>query len=244
MISECLKDIDKPTDIEKYYSQESPNKNPALLICKDKLEKQNKEISNYNLNIYNINSNSGSMGTYNRYNYDMCNETINHRLYTDNKNNRENNNLVYDYDIKTSNILPQPMEFNNYNKNINVESDLQGINYYGDNCFNDNYKINHNHESFNKFVKVYDKLQERNNNMKLKQKSLHKLENQNNCINKFQKFDLCDKNKVKYPIGLYTEDNMPVNYRFSNQQYCEGFECQKLFNNVTKRNMVSRINLQ
>ena len=57
MISECLKDIDKATDIDKFYNQESPNKNPPLLICKDKLLKQNKEMSDYKLNVHNINSN-------------------------------------------------------------------------------------------------------------------------------------------------------------------------------------------
>ena len=52
MISECLHDINEDTEIEKFYNQTTPGVNleQPLLIFKDKLIKQNKEIKNYNLN--------------------------------------------------------------------------------------------------------------------------------------------------------------------------------------------------
>lgn len=49
MINECLHNIHDKTEIETYYNQESPNKMPHLLICKDKLLNQNKKVEEYNL---------------------------------------------------------------------------------------------------------------------------------------------------------------------------------------------------
>ena len=45
-------DVNEATEIEKFYNQTTPGVNleQPLLIFKDKLIKQNKEIKNYNLN--------------------------------------------------------------------------------------------------------------------------------------------------------------------------------------------------
>lgn len=239
MISECLRDIDKPTDIHKFYNQESPNKYPSLLICKDKLEKQNRELDNYQLNMYNYGIING---TYNRYNYDMCNETLNHKLYMDNKNNRANNNLIYNYFLDAPTETPHPINLMNNNKNIDVESELKRINHIRDKCYNDNYKINHDNDSFQNFKKIYENQKTLLTDIKTKTNTrFNKIPEK--CNGPFEKFELCNQNDVCYPKGLYTEENMPVNYRFSNQKYCDGFECQKLFHNTTRRSMVSRINI-
>ena len=48
--------------------------------------------------------------------------------------------------------------------------------------------------------------------------------------------------KFEYPVGLEKEERQHVNYNFSNQDYCRGYACQSLFNNVTRRNMLPTLN--
>jgi len=52
MISECLKDINEKTELEAFFNQTTPGLNlqNQLLICNDKLLKQNENIKDYNLN--------------------------------------------------------------------------------------------------------------------------------------------------------------------------------------------------
>ena len=47
MISECLEGINEPTDIYKFYNQESPNSLPSLLICNDIYQQQSTTYSTY-----------------------------------------------------------------------------------------------------------------------------------------------------------------------------------------------------
>ena len=50
MLSECLKDINKPTDIMSFYDQEPVIRHKPLLLCKDKLDQQNKDALEYKTN--------------------------------------------------------------------------------------------------------------------------------------------------------------------------------------------------
>ena len=92
MITECLRDINDKTDLDSFYNQESPNKMPPLLICRDKLIKQNNEVEMYMLNQNNIqNQSTGGAGLYAGYadNIDIDSELkrINHvrdKCYNDN----------------------------------------------------------------------------------------------------------------------------------------------------------------
>ena len=90
MITECLRDINEKTDLDSFYNQESPNNIPPLLICRDKLIKQNNEYEMYNLNKNNI-QNQYTPGLYEGYagNIDIDSELkrINHtrdKCYNDN----------------------------------------------------------------------------------------------------------------------------------------------------------------
>lgn len=50
MISECLHDINKPTQINTYYNQETPYKYPPIMICPDeKREQHNNDVSRHYL---------------------------------------------------------------------------------------------------------------------------------------------------------------------------------------------------
>ena len=47
-MSELLENLYNETEINTYYNQESPNKEPFFKICKDKRYKQNEDIEKYN----------------------------------------------------------------------------------------------------------------------------------------------------------------------------------------------------
>lgn len=65
MISECLKDLDKPTQLYEFYNQESPYKYPPFLICPDKLKQFNDDISHYYLDSHPIELGGGHVDTFN-----------------------------------------------------------------------------------------------------------------------------------------------------------------------------------
>ena len=246
MISECLKDINEPTDIDKFYNQESPNKNPPLLICKDKRYQQNKDIEENRLSCEHFNIEQQLMGSYNRYNFDMCNESLNHHLYTKNKKNREANIPIYNYCLDAPNKESHPFMNKQFIhkplKNTDVESDLLRINHFRDKCYNDNYKINHNHKSFSKFRNIYNKQKKLMENIKNKSDKRLPILNEN-CLENMEEFEKCSEDlKFEYPVGLEKEERQHVNYNFSNQDYCRGYACQSLFNNVTRRNMLPTLN--
>ena len=238
-----------------YYNQESPNKLPQFLLCKDKLEKQNWKINNYMLNNNNINAPITEMGTYTRYNYDMCNDTLNHLLYKENRNNEISKKILKDNDnnnknnnIKNNNInnninFGNNQMYNNYVKNIDIESDLKRFNHTRDKCYNDNYKIQHTEQPFTQHSNVYNKQETLLENIKGKNVyNKTDILKKNNCIKDEDRgsFPKC-KNPplpVNHLRGLGTLETEPVYYEFSNEEYCRDFPCQKLFNNVTKRSMI------
>ena len=203
MISECLHDIHEKTNIEYFYNQESPNNLPPLIICKDKLLKQNKGISDYNL--------------MRQDDDDECSLPINIR-----------------------NQINATQLHKGYSKNIDVDSELRGINYYQDKCFYDNYKVNPN--KFNGcFKEIFEKQDKGLNYMKemVNYNLKIDLDPQNNCVDPI-KFPQCpQKNNNPVPKnhsrGLNNNINQNVKYQFSNHKFIGGFECQKLFNNFTKR---------
>lgn len=247
MISECLNDINDETDLHLFYNQESPNKLPPFLICKDKLEKQNWKINDYMLDKTNVNAPITKMGTYTRYNYNMCNDTLNHLLYAENRNNSIsteilNNNNNSNNNNSGINFGNNPM-YKNYVKNIDIESDLKRFNHTRDKCFNDNYKKTHNNTPFTQHKNIFNKQENLLQDIKEKtHNNKTKLSDKNNCIKEEDRgsFPKC-KNPplpVNHLRGMGTLVNEPVYYEFSNQEYCKDFPCQKLFNNVTKRSMI------
>jgi len=242
MISECLNDINEQTDLHLYYNQESPNKLPTFITCQDKLEKQNLTANNYMLDKNNINAHMHGMGSYTRYNYDMCNDTINHLLYTQNRQNSISTDILNNNN--NSNKKPtNPKIYKNYVKNIDIESDLKRFNHTRDKCFNDNYKMKHNKLPFTQHKDIYDK---QDNLLKdIKQKGNYNkklLSNKDNCIKEEDRGSFLKCKNPPLPVnhlrGLGTLETEPVYYEFSNQEYCKDFPCQKLFNNVTKRSMI------
>jgi hypothetical protein len=240
MISECLNDINEETGLYLYYNQKSPNKLPTFINCKDKLEKQNSNVNNYMLDKVNVNSNMPGMGSYTRYNYDMCNDTLNHLLYTQNRNNDISTKILKENTLKKP---TNPENYENYVKNIDIESDLKQFNHIRDKCFNDNFKNKHNKLPFIQHEDIYNKQNKLLNN--IKEKTINNnplLKTKNNCIKEEDRgsFPKC-KNPplpVNHLRGLGTLTSEPVYYEFSNQEYCRDFPCQKIFNNVTKRSMI------
>ena len=133
--------------------------------------------------------------------------------------------------------------YNNYIKNIDIESELKRFNHMRDKCFNDNYKRKHNNMPFTQHTAIYNKQNELLKDIKDKSNYNRKKSlNVDNCIKNedWGSFPKC-KNPpmpVNHLQGTGKLINEPVYYKFSNQEYCRDFPCQKLFNNVTKRSMM------
>jgi hypothetical protein len=258
MISECLRNINDETDLHLFYNQESPNKQPPFLLCKDKIKKQNKEFNDYIVNKNNNGYKISSLGTYKKYNFNMCNDTLNHKLYTENRNEKisttylNNNNVNLDNDTIKHNpnkLIDRESEYKQYSSQIDIESDLKQINHIRDKCYNDNYILNRNEGEFIKHKKIYNKEEELMHYIKNKAKysnKLNKLKQRNekntNCMtfNKDNDTDNDNNNYDNVPLEynydhISTLQNQNVNYIFNNQDYCKDFECQKQFNNMTRR---------
>jgi hypothetical protein len=196
MISECLQGINEPTELHKFYSEESVNNMPPLMICQDKRGKQNANIEKHMLDNQPVLLNDVT----------GCEEVFNVR-----------NLASAGADLQAG-----------YARNIDVDSELKRINYFHDACYYDNYKVNPHTVTpaesrlacHADFFPVYDR---RTNKMSLK------------CLpsQDFKKFEVCP-NLPKADI----EKNAPVHYKFSNDNYCRDWPCQRLFHNQTKRSTI------
>ena len=187
MINQCLEDINEPTELYKFYSQQSPNKLPSLLICNDKRRQQNIDIEN---------------------------------LITDNRPVETSNGVFEPFNVRNLANSGYGLQ-KGYSNNIDIDSHLKNINYYTDKCFYDNYKTHPSQatSTLNQYTNTL--VHNYNNNQRQ-----HPL----NCIGPQDKFKLCNGYES---YNVY--QNEPVFYKFSNDNYCRNYPCQRLFHNQTKR---------
>mgnify|MGYP001390137145 CR=1 FL=1 len=228
MISECLKDINEPTNINDFYYQKSPNNQPSLLICNDRFLKQNVQQFNYILDT-NSNHNNNDNNYNNRNNFNNVN----------NVNNRNNiNKPIY---IKNQVNSSELQKF--YSENIDVESELKYINRFNDQCFYDNYKMDFktNKGLSKHYDKIFKPQEQKINKMKDKKISGKKFIDEN-CVNwkNVKNFEECDVKKA-LPCPNINSSNLFLNsqnvfYQFHNDKYLDFYSCESLFNNFTKRN--------
>lgn len=258
MISECLSNINDETDLHLFYNQESPNKAPPFLICRDKIQKQNKEITDYIVNKNNNGYKISSLGTYKKYNFNMCNDTLNHKLYTENRNENISTTYLNNNTINLNNntikhnpdkLIDREAAYKQYVSKIDVESDLKQINHIRDKCYNDNYILNRNEGEFKQHKKIYNKEEELMHYMKNKAQYSNKLnklkkidEKNTQCMtfNNDNEYNMINNNHDKVPLEynydhISTLQDQNVKCIFNNQDYCRDFECQKQFNNMTRR---------
>jgi hypothetical protein len=256
MISECLSNINDETDLHLFYNQDSPNKAPPFLICRDKLQKQNNEVQDYILN--KNNNKISSLGTYKKYNLNMCNDTLNHKLYTENRNENISTTYLNNNTINLNNntikhnpdkLIDREAAYKQYVSKIDVESDLKQINHIRDKCYNDNYILNRNEGEFKQHKKIYNKEEELMHYMKNKAQYSNKLnklkkidEKNTQCMtfNNDNEYNMINNNHDKAPLEynydhISTLQDQNVKCIFNNQDYCRDFECQKQFNNMTRR---------
>lgn len=202
---ECLKSIYKPTNLDNFYNQKTPGVFPPLLICDDKLTLQNKDILNHI-----VDNNKVVVG------------------------NDDEGNEIYEL-FNVRNQLNSGAELQErYSHNIDIDSELKRINYYGDQCFYDNYKINPNKVNYQQsplalykdiLVKDYNK-----NPMGYTQHT-GSYKKPLKCIHLFNKAPECSNEGDI--IGS------PVKHNFNNNNYCKDWNCQKFINNFTNRKMLS-----
>ena len=229
MINQFLQNAYDRTEINSFFNQPSPipPSMPSLIICQDKLVKQNKQIQEYNLlSSKNQNQNQDNFAN------------INYSELSKNNLNEINNECLLPMNVKSHNNAPELQK--GFSANIDVDSELKRINHYDDKCFYDNYKVNP--KKFNGcFKEIFEKQDQGLNYMKgMVNYNLNiNLDPQNNCVDPI-KFPQCpqeNNNPVpkNHSRGLNNNTNQNVEYQFSNHKFIGGFECQKLFNNFTKR---------
>ena len=254
MISECLYDINDKTDLHLFYNQESPNKLPPLLICKDKLEKQNDDVEKYILNKNNSVYEGGNMGSYTKYNFDMCNDSINHQLYINDRDNRISEDILNNKGNDLNYLNKRHDDYKKYASIIDVESDLKQVDLIRDKCFNDNHTLDRNTSPLNKHKNIYKKETTLLNDIKDKSKNMRYINKQGtdvNCIESQDRtlFKQCNNDEINgnqlecfNDTNAFKTENEQVYYKFNNQEYCRDFPCQRLFNNITKRSMIPSLN--
>ena len=231
MISECLKDINEPTNINDFYYQKSPNNQPSLLICNDRFLKQNVQQFNYILDT-NSNHNNNDNNYNNRNNFNNVN----------NVNNRNNiNKPIY---IKNQVNSSELQKF--YSENIDVESELKYINRINNECFYDDYKMDlKNNKALSKhYKKIFKPQEERIKVMKDKIINNSKLYDEN-CLKwkDVNYFKECNNSELRNSLPIPNDNksellinSQKVQYQFHNDKYLNYYPCENLFNNFTKRN--------
>jgi hypothetical protein len=227
MISECLSDINKPTDLHKQFEVHTKTPYPQILICEDKKRTQhnedqlqhyldNEEINHCGqvFNVRNLNDSGLLQAGYAR-NIDLDSELkrINHiddKCYYDNYKTdpydvQECNGLYENRNVLVKDYAP-------VGKDTNYEPSL------GQRCDNGN-PNDRNRFNWKK----------------------HKI-NGPNCLNKFGSFKECatpapSPSSVRESL-LQKTDNLPVYYNFNDDKYCADYPCQRVFNNFTKRSTI------
>lgn len=114
-------------------------------------------------------------------------------------------------------------------KNIDIESELRRINHKADKCYYNNYKLDplgKEVQSSNSPLKCHKNIFEINQSMFYKKAEVDRTPRP--CI-KFEKFNLCKNTPVR-------SQHLEL-YDFGVKGFCTEHPCQRLFNNVTKRNM-------
>mgnify|MGYP001441798194 CR=1 FL=1 len=156
----------------------------------------------------------------------------------DNQINEMDQKCVLPMNVRTH--INNPVLQKGFSDNIDVDSELKRINHYNDKCFYNNYKVKPN--KFNQcFKDVFEKQEDGLNYMKgmINYNLNLNLNPDNNCVDpiKFPECPQSNSNPVpkNHSRGLNTNTNQNIEYQFSNHKFIGGFECQKLFNNFTKR---------
>lgn len=213
--SECLQDVDKPTELQQFYNEESVYKRPPIYVCRDKLEKMNNDI-----------------------NYHM---TDSRPIYISNNNTNCQQNLEIPFNVRNQHSAGSYLH-DGYSDGIDVDSHLKGINIYQDSCFHDQYKINPETVSCKEsrlayYADVLCKDYDKPSKQSVRDAYSRNYRVSNKCFTdeQFKKFDPCpNENK---DIG---QNKRPVEYRFTNDTFCKDWPCQKLFYNSTRRSTINK----
>lgn len=241
--SECLQDIDKPTQLHQYYHEESVYNRPPIYVCRDKLEKMNNHILHHMTDSRPVCASNDTQLMTNSNNFNNNTNTENFNNSSNNSNNSDNNCqecIELPFNVRNQHSCGSYLH-EGYSEGIDVDSHLKGINTYQDSCFNDQYKINPKTTSCkesrlpfyaNVLVQDYDKPSKetiRNAHSRNYIASSKCLQNED-----FKKFDPCPNENND--VG---QNKSPVEYRFTNDTFCKDWPCQKLFYNSTRRSTIN-----
>ena len=217
--TECLADIDKPTQLHQFYNEKSIYNKPPLYVCRDKLEKMNNHINHHVTDSRPVFVNN----TNKTNNTNYCNE-----------------NIELPFNVRNQYSAGSYLQ-DGYSKGIDVDSHLKGINVYQDSCFNDQYKINPKTVSckdsrLGYYADILCKDYDKPSKQSVGDANSRNYTASSQCLTneEIQKFDPCP-NEIKN-IG---QNKSPVEYRFTNDSFCNDWPCQKLFYNSTRRSTIN-----
>ena len=125
-----------------------------------------------------------------------------------------------------------------YSKNIDIDSELKGINYVSDKCYNNQRKVKLSTNLSESRLKCHQKILEKD------YQSYEERRYGGHIINNGDLDSVCiPESEIEMPqVCPYARPeqnlNAPVYYNFNNEDYVRNYPCQKLFNNMTSRRMI------
>lgn len=235
MISECLNDYHKPTELNTFFNQESPYKYPPIMICDDLMQKQQNDDNLF----YNLDARDIQIGE--------CMEVFNVRNLNDAGLLQAGyaNNIDLDSELKRINHFDDKCFYDSYKEDPREAEKCTGLDKHKDTLIKDYTVVGKNYNPCNKNFDCKGNPNDRNrynwcdHNYKVEK-----------CAN-FQTFMKCNTPDVPsdYNYGknylnvreqiLKKQDNLPDYYKFGNSDpNCNNYPCQRLFNNFTRRSTI------
>lgn len=241
MISECLGDIDQPTELGSFFKIDYPNNLPAYMHCLDKKQdKQNCDITQHNLD-------SELLGE--------CKEVFNVRNLNDSGLLQAGyaKNIDLDSELKRINHFDDKCFYDNYKNDPRSAEKCTGLEIHKDTLVKDYSTVGKfRYKEVTEPVIAKDKSECnlypnfmtpgicRNNNPNDRDRfdwDKHKIDTLK-CLKK-DTFDRCTDVEPALCNSrdelLARLDNMPEYYQFHDTSKCGDYPCQRLFNNFTRR---------
>lgn len=231
MISECLHDINNPTDLNKFFNQESPYKFPHMVICPDEKRNQhNHDVSRYNLDARELND---------------CGDPFNVRNLNDSGLLQAGYSRKIDLDseLKRINHYDDKCYYDNFKNDPRDAEKCSGLFENKDILVKDYSPVGKNYSLYESKLPCMELDATNPNHPDKFNWDSHKY-TVDKCV-KFSEFNKPPSaNPPRAPNQYIAQraeiekNNLPRYYQFHENSMCENYPCQKLFYNLTKRSTI------
>lgn len=228
MISECLNDINNPTQLDSFFNQESPYKYHHLLVCVDKKRNNNNhDISRYNLDARELND---------------CGEPFNVRNLNDSGLLQAGYSRKIDLDseLKRINHYDDKCYYDNFKNDPRDAKKCSGLFENKDLLVKDYRPVGKNYSIYESKLPCMEIDATNPNHPDKFNWETHKYMIDTGI--KFGEFKQCPPPKPANKCIAFKaemqQDNLPKYYQFHDNNRCESYPCQRLFYNFTKRSTI------